>query len=132
LEKRFPKIQGPPKNDISFATQNRQNAVKALSKKVDLVLVVGAPNSSNSVRLLEVAMATGVKARRIESEEELNPEWFEGIESIGVTAGASAPEDILQGVVSGLKKMFSSSKLKDLKIVQENVTFALPAVLRND
>ena len=132
LKKRFPKIQGPPKNDICYATQNRQNAVKALSKKVDLVLVVGAPNSSNSVRLLEVAKANGVKARRIESEEELNPEWFEGIESIGVTAGASAPEDILQGVISGLKKMFSSSKVKDLNIVQENVTFALPAVLRTD
>ena len=131
LKKRFPKIQGPPKNDICYATQNRQNAVKALSKKVDLVLVVGAPNSSNSVRLLEVAMATGVKARRIESEQELNPEWFKGIGSIGVTAGASAPEDILQGVVSGLKKMFSSSKVKELNIVQENVTFALPAVLRS-
>ena len=132
LKKRFPKIQGPAKNDICYATQNRQNAVKALSKKVDLVLVVGAPNSSNSVRLLEVAIATGVKARRIESEEELNPKWFEGIRSVGVTAGASAPEDILQGVVSGLKKMFSSSKVKDLNIVQENVTFALPAVLRID
>ena len=95
------------------------------------MLVVGAPNSSNSVRLLEVARATGVKARRIESEEELNQEWFKGIRSIGVTAGASAPEDILQGVVSGLKKMFSSSNVRDLNIVQENVTFALPAVLRS-
>ena len=131
LKKRFPKIQGPAKNDICYATQNRQNAVKALSKEVDLVLVVGAPNSSNSVRLLEVARATGVKARRIESEEELNQEWFKGIRSIGVTAGASAPEDILQGVVSGLKKMFSSSNVRDLNIVQEDVTFALPAVLRN-
>jgi len=131
LKKRFPKIHGPKKNDICYATQNRQNAVKALSKEVELVLVVGAPNSSNSVRLLEVARTTGVKARRIESEEELNPEWFKGIRSIGVTAGASAPEDILQGVVSGLKKMFSSSNVRDLNIVQENVTFALPAVLRS-
>ena len=131
LKKRFPKIHGPTKNDICYATQNRQNAVKALSKEVDLVIVVGAPNSSNSVRLLEVARTTGVKARRIESEEELNPEWFKGIRSIGVTAGASAPEDILQGVVSGLKKMFSSSNVRDLNIVQENITFALPAVLRS-
>ena len=131
LKRRFPKIQGPAKNDICYATQNRQNAVKALSKEVDLVLVVGAPNSSNSVRLLEVARTTGVKARRIESEEELNPEWFKGIRSIGVTAGASAPEDILQGVVSGLKKMFSSSNVRDINIVSENVTFALPAVLRS-
>tara|TARA_B100000945_G_scaffold281470_1_gene249196 strand:- start:5412 stop:6374 length:963 start_codon:yes stop_codon:yes gene_type:complete len=132
LKKRFPKIQGPAKNDICYATQNRQNAVKALSKEVDLVIVVGAPNSSNSVRLLEVAKSTGVKARRIESEQELNPNWFKGIKRIGVTAGASAPEDILQGVVSGLKKIFSSSQVRDLKIVQENVTFALPAVLRSD
>ena len=131
LKKRFPKIHGPTKNDICYATQNRQNAVKALSKEVDLVLVVGAPNSSNSVRLLEVARMTGIKARRIESVEELNPEWFKGIRSIGVTAGASAPEDILQGVVLGLKKMFSSSNVRDLNIVQENITFALPAVLRS-
>jgi len=131
LKKRFPKIQGPAKNDICYATQNRQNAVKALSKEVDLVLVVGAPNSSNSVRLLEVARATGVNARRIESAEELNPDWFKGIRSIGVTAGASAPEDILQGVVSGLKKMFYSYNVSDLNIVQENVTFALPEVLRS-
>ena len=131
LKKRFPKIQGPAKNDICYATQNRQNAVKALSNEVDLVLVVGAPNSSNSVRLLEVARATGVKARRIEAEEELNPEWFKGIRSIGVTAGASAPEDILQGVVSELKKMFTSSNVRDLNIVEENVTFALPSVLRS-
>ncbi len=132
LKKRFPKIQSPAKNDICYATQNRQNAVKALSKEVDLVIVVGAPNSSNSVRLLEVAKSTGVKARRIESEQELNPNWFKGIKRIGVTAGASAPEDILQGVVSGLKKIFSSSQVRDLKIVQENVIFALPAVLRSD
>ncbi len=131
LRKRFPKIQGPAKDDICYATQNRQNAVKALSKEVDLVLVVGAPNSSNSVRLVEVAKATGVEARRIESAAELNPEWFKRVRSIGITAGASAPENIVQGIVSGLRKMFSSSKVRDLKIVQEDVTFALPAVLRS-
>ncbi len=96
------------------------------------MLVVGPPNSSNSVRLVEVAKATGVKALRIESEEELNPEWFKGVERIGVTAGASAPEDILQGVVSGLKKMFSSNNVRDLNIAQENVTFALPSELTSD
>ena len=105
--------------------------MKALSKEVDLVLVVGAPNSSNSVRLVEVAKATGVEARRIESAAELNPEWFKRVRSIGITAGASAPENIVQGIVSGLRKMFSSSKVRDLKIVQEDVTFALPAVLRS-
>ncbi|MBC8259227.1 MAG: 4-hydroxy-3-methylbut-2-enyl diphosphate reductase [SAR324 cluster bacterium] len=131
LKKRFPEIKGPVKDDICYATQNRQNAVKALSKEVDLVLVVGAPNSSNSVRLVEVALATGVKARRIESAAELNPEWLEGIRSIGITAGASAPEDIVQGIVTGLQEMFTANKIRSLEIVQEDVTFALPAELRS-
>ena len=130
LKKRFPKIKGPAKDDICYATQNRQNAVKALSKEVELVLVVGAQNSSNSVRLLEVAKTTGVKARRIESAAELKVEWLEGIQNIGITAGASAPEDIVQGIVTELRKMSSSSQVRDLEIVREDVTFALPAVLR--
>ena len=105
--------------------------MKALSKEVDLVLVVGAQNSSNSVRLLEVAETTGVKARRIESAAELNPEWLEDVRDIGITAGASAPEDIVQGIVAEISKMSSSSSVRDLEIVQEDVTFALPTVLRN-
>jgi 4-hydroxy-3-methylbut-2-enyl diphosphate reductase len=131
LKKRFPEIKGPAKDDICYATQNRQNAVKALSKEVDLVLVVGAQNSSNSVRLLEVAETTGVKARRIESAAELNPEWLEEVRNVGITAGASAPEDIVQGIVAEISKMSSSSSVRDLEIVQEDVTFALPTVLRN-
>jgi 4-hydroxy-3-methylbut-2-enyl diphosphate reductase len=131
LKERFPEIKGPAKDDICYATQNRQNAVKALSKEVDLVLVVGAQNSSNSVRLLEVAEATGVKARRIESAAELDPEWLEEVRNVGITAGASAPEDIVQGIVAGISKMSSSSSVRDLEIVQEDVTFALPTVLRN-
>ena len=131
LKERFPEIKGPAKDDICYATQNRQNAVKALSKEVDLVLVVGAQNSSNSVRLLEVAETTGVKARRIESAAELDPEWLEGVQNIGITAGASAPEDIVQGIVSGLQNMFSSSNVQSLELVKEDVTFALPTVLRN-
>ncbi len=131
LKKRFPEIKGPAKDDICYATQNRQNAVKALSKEVDLVLVVGAQNSSNSVRLLEVAETTGVKARRIESAAELDPEWLEEVRNVGITAGASAPEDIVQGIVAGISKMSSSSSVRDLEIVQEDVTFALPTVLRN-
>ena len=117
--------------DSCYATQNRQNAVKALSKEVDLVLVVGAQNSSNSVRLLEVAKTTGVKARRIESAAELDPEWLEEVRNVGITAGASAPEDIVQGIVAEISKMSSSSSVRDLEIVQEDVTFALPTVLRN-
>ena len=131
LKERFPKIKGPAKDDICYATQNRQNAVKALSKEVDLVLVVGAQNSSNSVRLLEVAETTGVKARRIESAAELDPEWLKDVRNVGITAGASAPEDIVQGIVAEISKMSSSSSVRDLEIVQEDVTFALPTVLRN-
>ena len=131
LKVRFPEIKGPAKDDICYATQNRQNAVKALSKEVDLVLVVGAQNSSNSVRLLEVAETTGVKARRIESAAELDPEWLEEVRNVGITAGASAPEDIVQGIVAEISKMSSSSSVRDLEIVQEDVTFALPTVLRN-
>ncbi len=131
LKVRFPEIKGPAKDDICYATQNRQNAVKALSKEVDLVLVVGAQNSSNSVRLLEVAETTGVKARRIESAAELDPEWLEEVRNVGITAGASAPEDIVQGIVAEISKMSSSSSIRDLEIVQEDVTFALPTVLRN-
>ena len=130
LKKRFPKIQGPAKDDICYATQNRQNAVKALSKEVELVLVVGAQNSSNSLRLLEVAKSTGVNARRIESAAELKIEWLEGISDIGITAGASAPEDIVQGIVNQIREMSASSRILDLEIVREDVTFALPAVLR--
>ena len=130
LKKRFPKIQGPAKDDICYATQNRQNAVKALSKEVELVLVVGAQNSSNSLRLLEVAKSTGVNARRIESAAELKIEWLEGISDIGITAGASAPEDIVQGIVNQIREMSASSRIRDLEIVREDVTFALPAVLR--
>ena len=131
LKERFPEIKGPAKDDICYATQNRQNAVKVLSKEVDFVLVVGAQNSSNSVRLLEVAETTGVKARRIESAAELDPEWLEEVRSVGITAGASAPEDIVQGIVAEISKMSSSSSVRDLEIVQEDVTFALPTVLRN-
>ena len=131
LKERFPEIKGPAKDDICYATQNRQNAVKALSKEVDLVLVVGAQNSSNSVRLLEVAETTGVKARRIESAAELDPVWLEEVRNVGITAGASAPEDIVQGIVAEISKMSSSSSVRDLEIVQEDVTFALPTVLRN-
>ena len=131
LKERFPEIKGPAKDDICYATQNRQNAVKALSKEVDLVLVVGAQNSSNSVRLLEVAETTGVKVRRIESAAELDPEWLEEVRNVGITAGASAPEDIVQGIVAEISKMSSSSSVRDLEIVQEDVTFALPTVLRN-
>jgi len=131
LKKRFPNIKGPAKKDICYATQNRQNAVKALSSEVDMVLVVGAPNSSNTLRLVEVSEAAGVPAKRIESAEELHSKWFTGIQHIGITAGASAPEDIVQGIVDKLKKMVKHSSVKELELVKEDVTFALPSVLKN-
>ena len=92
---------------------------------------MGAHNSSNAVRLLEVAETTGVKARRIKSAAEFDPEWLEEVRNVGITAGASAPEDIVQGIVAEISKMSSSSSVRDLEIVQEDVTFALPTVLRN-
>ena len=101
-----------------------------MSEKVDLVLVVGAQNSSNSLRLLEVAKTTGVKALRIESAAELRSEWLDGINNLGITAGASAPENIIQGIVEEIKKMSPIKNVSTLEIIREDVTFALPAVLR--
>ncbi|MGK5092245.1 4-hydroxy-3-methylbut-2-enyl diphosphate reductase [Deltaproteobacteria bacterium TL4] len=131
LKKRFPHIVGPKKEDICYATQNRQNAVKALAAQVDLVLVVGAPNSSNTVRLVEVAKAMGVTAKRIESADQLQSEWFENVYQVGITAGASAPEDIVQGIVTKLQQMVEDSSIEELTLVKEDVTFALPAALKN-
>ncbi|MGA1599506.1 MAG: 4-hydroxy-3-methylbut-2-enyl diphosphate reductase [bacterium] len=131
LRRRFPHIEGPAKDDICYATQNRQNAVKELTKAVDLVLVVGAQNSSNTVRLVEVARAAGVPAYRIESAEHIRTEWVERASRIGITAGASAPEDIVQGIVAHLSAMATESTVRELELVREDVTFALPAVLRS-
>ena len=130
LKMKFPSIQGPAKEDICYATQNRQNAVKAMTDKVDLVLVLGAPNSSNTLRLVEVARANGIPAKRIESANEIQPEWLNGIKFIGITAGASAPEEIVQDTINSLKNMSVHSQVQELMLVEENVTFALPSVLK--
>lgn len=130
LKKKYPQIEGPAKEDICYATQNRQNAVKAIAKEVELMLVLGAPNSSNTLRLVEVAEASGLEARRIESAEEIKPEWVEGISNIGVTAGASAPEDLVQDIIKTLKSMANETSVKELTLVEENVTFALPSILK--
>ncbi len=130
LRNRFPHIEGPAKDDICYATQNRQNAVKALAQEVDLVLVVGAQNSSNTVRLVEVARAVGVESHRIESADQVDPAWLEGATRIGITAGASAPEDIVQSIVTHLRSLAEQSTVRELELVKEDVTFALPAVLR--
>ena len=130
LKKRFPSIEGPPKDDICYATQNRQNAVKALASQVERILVVGASNSSNTLRLVEVAKAQGTSARRVEEASEIERADVEGVSSIGITAGASAPEDVVQSIVAKLCRLAPQHSLRELKLVDENVNFALPALLR--
>ena len=105
LKKRFPSIEGPPKDDICYATQNRQNAVKELASQVERLLVVGASNSSNTLRLVEVARAQGTVARRVEEASEIERADVEGVNSIGITAGASAPEDVVQSIVAKLGRL---------------------------
>lgn len=130
LRERFPEIQGPRKDDICYATQNRQDAVRALSREVDAVLVVGSPNSSNSNRLREVAATRGVPAWLIDRAADIDPAWLEGKRRIGLTAGASAPEVLVQSVVDRLKELGHAS-VADLDGVPEKVVFALPKELQS-
>ena len=117
LRRRFPEIEGPAKDDICYATQNRQNAVKQISKEVDLVLVVGAENSSNTLRLVEVAESLGTRAVRIQSSSELQPDLLEECNKIGITAGASAPEDIVQGIVDKLRGWNPGCRVRELSLI---------------
>jgi len=125
LRRRFPGIQGPPQEDICYATQNRQNAVKAVAPRIDLLLVVGAPNSSNSRRLVEVSEAAGVRARLVEEAADIDPAWLAGAETVGVTAGASAPEDLVLSIVARLRSL-GGGEPEEVPTVVENVRFALP------
>ncbi len=125
LRERFPGISGPKKDDICYATQNRQDAVKALAPQCDVVIVVGSPSSSNSNRLREVADNLGVPAYMVDSAEEINSEWVAGKTRVGLTAGASAPEILVRAVIERLKQ-FGISTVEDLDGVQEKVAFALP------
>ena len=129
LRQRFPDIQGPRKDDICYATQNRQDAVKTLAKECDLVLVVGSPNSSNSNRLRELAERMGCDAYLLDSADQLDPSWFSGKHRIGVTAGASAPEILVTQVLDGLKAMGAEAPI-ELEGIPENVTFSIPKELR--
>ncbi len=130
LRRRFPEIEGPAKDDICYATQNRQNAVKQISKEVDLVLVVGAENSSNTLRLVEVAESLGTRAVRIQSSSELQPDLLNECNKIGITAGASAPEDIVQGIVDKLRGWNPGCRVRELKLTEEQVSFGLPPQLK--
>jgi len=125
LKSRFPAIVGPKKDDICYATQNRQDAVKALARQCDVVIVVGSPNSSNSNRLREVAQHQGVPAYMVDNASELKPEWIAGRSVVGVTAGASAPEVLVRQVVEKLKGM-GADGVEDLSGISEKVVFPLP------
>jgi len=129
LRKRFPQIQGPRKDDICYATQNRQDAVKALAGKCDLFLVVGSPNSSNSNRLREIAEKQGVPAYLVDEADEILAEWVSGKQSIGVTAGASAPQALVDGVVKRLRA-WGGEVVVESQGRQERVTFSLPRALQ--
>ncbi|MBC7780777.1 MAG: 4-hydroxy-3-methylbut-2-enyl diphosphate reductase [Proteobacteria bacterium] len=125
LAQRFPKIVGPKKDDICYATQNRQDAVKKLSAECDVMIVVGSPNSSNSNRLREVAANAGIPAYLVDRATEVRAEWLTGCERVGVTAGASAPEVLVREVVERLRAL-GATQVREQAGIAENVTFALP------
>ncbi|GHD37816.1 4-hydroxy-3-methylbut-2-enyl diphosphate reductase [Parahalioglobus pacificus] len=129
LRERFPGITGPRKDDICYATQNRQDAVKQLAASCDLMLVVGSPNSSNSNRLRELAERMGAQAHLLDGADDIDPAWLSGKSRIGVTAGASAPEVLVQGVIDGLRALGCDSPI-EVAGRHENVTFSLPKELR--
>ncbi len=129
LKTRFPNITGPRKDDICYATQNRQDAVKLLARKCEVVIVVGSPNSSNSNRLREVAAKIGVPAYLVNDADELRKEWFVDKAHVGISAGASAPETLVAGVVARLHEM-EAGKVTELQGIRENVVFPLPRALQ--
>ncbi len=128
LKSRFPKLISPTKDDICYATQNRQNAVKAIAKDAEVILVIGAKNSSNSIRLTEVAEDAGRTAHLINDAREIDPRWFEGIRCVGVTSGASAPEHLVQEVVETLKRL-GATRVEERELIREDVSFGLPLEL---
>ncbi len=129
LNRRFPGIKGPHQEDICYATQNRQNAVKELARFVELILVIGSPNSSNSNRLRELAERFSIPAYLIDSSQDIRHEWLDGVETIGITAGASAPEVLVDEVVSYLKGSGGATEVEELTVTEEDVEFLLPREL---
>ena len=131
LKTRFPHIQAPRKEDICYATTNRQKAVKELAKQTDLFLVLGSSNSSNSKRLVEVAKRNGCEnAHLVQDRSALNWDWFKEAKTLGISAGASAPESVVQGVINACKEKFET-ELEEVVIMEENVTFHVPRILRD-
>lgn len=132
LRERFPNLQDPPSDDICYATQNRQVAIKKVAEQADLVIVVGSANSSNSVRLVEVALEYGAKAAyRIDYASEIKQEWLEGVSSVGVTSGASVPEVLVQEVLDDLAGA-GYGDVQEVKTAEEDLMFSLPKELRKD
>jgi 4-hydroxy-3-methylbut-2-enyl diphosphate reductase len=129
LKRKFPKIVGPRTDDICYATQNRQNAVKALAKQVDVILVIGSQNSSNSQRLKEVAISKGCPAYLIDGAEHIQTEWLIDAESVGVTSGASAPEILVKQVIQRLQEL-GATEVVELRLTEERVQFAPPPELK--
>jgi 4-hydroxy-3-methylbut-2-enyl diphosphate reductase len=131
LKERFPAIRLPRKGDICYATQNRQNAVKELVREAELVLVVGAPESSNSNRLVELAEKSGARAHLVQTAADIEPAWLEGVACVGVTAGASAPEVLVDEVVARLRELAGgAAAVESMPAVDEGVVFQLPSELR--
>ena len=128
LKARFPTISGPKKDDICYATQNRQDAVKSLAQQCDLVIVVGSPNSSNSNRLREVARNIGVEAWMVDNASQIDPAWLQGKRKVGVTAGASAPEVLVKEVIDRLEQL-GAGRVEELGGIAENVVFPIPKSL---
>jgi len=132
LREKFPLLVSPPSDDICYATQNRQQAVKQIAADADLVIVVGSQNSSNSVRLVEVALEAGAKAsHRVDNAGEIDEAWLEGVEKVGVTSGASVPDDLVQGVLRYLEQRGYPQAVEE-RLTEENLTFSLPPELRKD
>ncbi len=125
LRRRFPRIVGPSRDDICYATQNRQAAVKTVAKEVDVVLVIGAANSSNANRLREVSEAVGTRAYLINDIREIKPEWLEGVTRVGITAGASTPEFLVHEAVEALRRI-GAVEAREVHVVEEDVRFGLP------
>jgi 4-hydroxy-3-methylbut-2-enyl diphosphate reductase len=129
LKERFPQIVGPPKDDICYATQNRQEAVRLLSEAADMVIVLGSQNSSNSQRLAELARERGIRAHLIDGADEIDPAWFQGDETVVITAGASAPESVVQDCLTWLRQRYGAT-VEERTIREEDVYFPLPKELR--
>jgi len=130
LRERFPNIQAPPRDDICYATQNRQDAVKEVARRADVVLVIGSDNSSNSNRLVEVSRALGTPAHLIDDQTEIDAAWVDGAETVGVTSGASAPEWLVDRVVGWLRDHGAES-VDELRVIEEHMAFGLPRGVRD-